>query len=300
MTAVRRQQAGLILATLIFGAVAAADDRASRVDDGEVSLAAEAKQACVSAHHSGQIARKEGDLIGAREQFGSCAQPQCPAPIRKECAQWLFGVERELPTLVLRVTDGKGNVTEAAQMWLDDKPVFDRADGRALRVNPGAHSVRVQLGSGEVLVSQFVASEGEKLRILELKVPADAPPAHAVAEPVVTRVPPPPAIEESRDIPTATLVLGAVGAAALGTALYFEFTGWGHERDYNDCLLSLSSSSDCRSEHSAMKNSYVVGDILLGVGLVSLGVGGAIWWGSRSDSDKSSSSGFMVGASGAF
>ena len=215
-------------------------------------------------------------------------------------------MEREIPTVVVRVTDGKGVATDAAQVWIDGKLVFDHVDGRALSLDPGAHSVRVQLDSGEESTSQLLLHEGEKLRTFDVSFLPEAPSDDALATTVVasdtTRTPsslPEDASGEvSSGIPTATLVLGAAGAAALGAALYFGIVGLGQEGDYDDCVSARSS--DCASEHAAMERSYHVSDAAWILGAVSLGVGGVIWWGQPSDAAGTASTGFMLGTSGCF
>ncbi len=305
MSAFGKHQGGLLLAALLLASgasAAAADDGASKEDDASSSPSPEQKRACISSHHAGQIARKHGELLAALERFGSCAQPDCPAPIRRECAQWLFDVERELPTIVVRVTDAEGVATDAARVWVDGNLVFDRVDGRALSLNPGTHRVRVQLDSGKEVTSQLLVHEGEKLRTLEVTFPAEAPSDGAIAatvappDPTQTRsgLPEDERREVSSGVPTSTLVLGATGAAALGAALYFGLVGLGHQRDYDACL------ADCQSEHAAMMSNYTAADIALAVGVVSLGVGGAIWWGQGSDAEAAPSVGFILGTAGTF
>jgi len=273
---------------------------------------AQLKQQCISTHHTGQLTRQEGDLLGAREQFAHCAQQSCPAPIRKECAQWLFDVEHELPTIVLRVEDDQGKAIEAAQVWIDDELVAERVDGRALSVNPGTHVIRVRLEGGEEQTSELLAHEGEKLQTVEVAFAKESPTAQAptAAKPAETTPPDGEATPRGettaqtspnqsrldtasgRDIPTATVLLGATGVAALAALAYFGMKGLGHHEDFDRC------TAGCEREHELMADSYRAANIAGAVGVVSLGVGGAIWWASSGSDDTTT--GFVLGASGRF
>jgi len=64
---------------------------------------ADAKKACVAASTEGQTARDDGKLMDARKSFLSCARDECPAVVRKSCAQWLTDVEDRIPSAVIRV-----------------------------------------------------------------------------------------------------------------------------------------------------------------------------------------------------
>src|SRR5262249_28263072 len=64
--------------------------------------------ACIVASDEGQRLRDDSHLTAARDQFIRCARDVCPAPIRKDCTQWLDDVEQRVPRVVLEARDAAG------------------------------------------------------------------------------------------------------------------------------------------------------------------------------------------------
>src|SRR4051794_15860289 len=74
-----------------------------------MSARADEKAACVAAVEEADTLRTKGSLKAAREDFIRCAQTSCPKVVRDDCATGLREVEAELPSVVIRATDGAGN-----------------------------------------------------------------------------------------------------------------------------------------------------------------------------------------------
>src|SRR6185503_10359704 len=74
---------------------------------------------CIAAHAEGQRLRRQGRLLGARDDFIACAAESCPAVIRKECSSLDGAVEAELPTVVPAMADAAGRDVRGASVKID-------------------------------------------------------------------------------------------------------------------------------------------------------------------------------------
>ena len=90
------------------------------------------KQQCLDTAPRGQDLRDEGKLLEAREAFRICADTACPDPVPKYCAEWLDGVNKRIPSLLVRVTDESGRDLADAVVTIDSHAVV--LDGRPYTV----------------------------------------------------------------------------------------------------------------------------------------------------------------------
>ncbi len=224
---------------------------------------ADDREKCVASYEKAQSLRKKSQLLEARAELSVCVQPSCPAVLRTDCSQWIEEVERDTPTLVVSVTGKDGRDVVVAQVLLDGQPAAAQIDGKPIRTNPGPHTVRVEIPGEAAKQETVVLTEGQKNRAVLVTYAQDKP-AQPVAAPVLTRAPEVP----EAPVPTLTWVLGAVGVA--GLASFGVFAGMGASKRSD--LDAKKCKPHCNPDDvSPMNRDFLIADISLGVGLMSLG-----------------------------
>jgi hypothetical protein len=265
-------------------------------------------KSCITSHATGQREAKAGHLRLATQLFTKCGSDEsCPAQLRQECAEFLQSVQRTVPTVIFSVVDEKNRDISTAKVYSTDELVADGLDGRALEIDPGKHRLRFLLPGGEVLNSDVLIREGEKNRLIQVKVtPEDSAAIEGPAkEPVqATRpeaVAPPPPITEAKSAspavrpgpPLGAWVAAGAAVVGLGVGTTFALLGNSKKSDIDAC--SPHCGNETRPSYDALKRDYLIADIGFAVGAVSAGV--ATWLfvkprsassGDTSDSAKSS------------
>jgi len=206
---------------LLIGIVLVLAARPARADD---------RDQCLSASSAAQDLRRARKLIEARTQLLTCVRDVCPAVVRRDCVTWLSEVEAGMPTLVVAARDGRGNDIVAARILMDGAVFLDRLEGKALPVNPGVHTIRLEVDRAAPVEQQVVIKEGEKNRLLELAVvvPTEPPPAGATTTPprqqpsgtMPPATPPAPTRDRSRSR-TLGLGLTITGGLGIGVGVIF-------------------------------------------------------------------------------
>src|SRR5262249_47936568 len=135
------------------------------------------------------------------------------------------------------------------RVQMDGQPLADDALTRAVRVNPGAHVMRYELG--RVVEESILLREGEGVRVLEVSFAAPA--------------------AERRDRPRrpapAVYAFGAAAAVAFGVFGYFGVTaGSDYRRLEHDCAPHCPES-----DVSSVRTRLVVADVALIAGVLFLG-----------------------------
>jgi hypothetical protein len=138
-------------------------------------------------------------------------------------------------------------------------------DGKAIEVDPGAHTFRFEAG-GSAAEQAVLIREGEKGRLISVTL--DAASAAAPAAPSVS-----PAARESSGKAFSpspwTWVLGGVGLVALGIGTYLEVS-------VNSDASNLQSTCGHGCSHSQVDplvlEQQVLGPIAFGVGALGLGL----------------------------
>lgn len=189
-----RRLATLVTACALLSSVAAA--QAKKVS----------KQECFGASEEGQLLKVRGQLLAAREQLAVCADTACPRAVRKDCEAGLEELARITPTIVLGAQDAQGSDLTDVAVTVDGKDLVEQLDGKAIAVDPGKRVFRFQAEGLPEQRLEVVVREGEKERIILVKMMADEKP----------KGDPPPEVEPAGSSPsTTTLVVGGVGAALL-------------------------------------------------------------------------------------
>lgn len=219
---------------------------------------------CLEAHREAQELKQSGKLVEAQEHLLICSSGSCPGALISDCGNWIAELEKTTPSMTFEVRrDGKEAFD--AKLFVDGQPVTDRA--HAFKVNPGRHSVRVELPPFEPHEEDLVLPEGQRMRLVsvDFTTKRDEPaPAPAVA-------PPPPPREPVRPTPGVVYPLLGVGVVGLASFGVFSVLGKSEQKE-----LETSCAPACTDDDlSKMKRWYLIGDISAGVGAAAL-IGAAI------------------------
>jgi hypothetical protein len=234
---------------LAWGGVAHADD----------------KRACIDASEQAQLLRMHGKLRGAKEQLLVCARDVCPELVAHDCGQWLQEVATSMPTVVIGALDALGKDVGDVRVWVDDEPFVDKLDGSAVPVDPGKHIFQFLRSGAPPFEETVIVREGEKNRILAVKLPSSRAP---VAEPETRG--------ESRSaaMPILAYSLLGVGALALGIGTYLEIT---QVNDLATLRSTCGRTATCsQSSVDTISNDRVYAGVSLGAGVAAEGVGALI------------------------
>ena len=263
------------LALLTSGAVARADPDSPPPESAAAAAGTEpvpAKEQCIESHRHAQVAQNEAKLVQARELARSCTAPACPGLIISDCARWLNDLDQRIPSVVFEVrVDGEPDTT--VRVTADGKPVDEWTRGQAMRLDPGEHEFRFELGPYPPVVRKLLLAEGMRYRVVSvefksasLQGASSGAPAPAPKEPVQ-----PPS---GKRFPIIVYPLLGAGALGLGGFTVFGLIGKSKQGD-----LESSCKPNCtQSDLKPMKTSYLIGDISLGIGIASLIAAGVFYF----------------------
>jgi hypothetical protein len=250
---------------------------------GTAPVAAAGKaRACIDAHAAGQTERDAGRLLSAQAHFVSCTEEACPAMIRRECVALGESVVAMMPSVVLVARDAEGRLIEGAQARIDGERTLSLLDGRPLELDPGVHRFELKLPDGRQQTLTTTLRPAEKYR--------------RIVGNFGLAVLPPPIPVTSPDRNPFSYVFGGVGLVALGASAIYALDGRSKQNELEQCAPACAPS-----DVDAMRKSYLIADVLLGVSLVSLGTGSYLFF-SRTDepTPRGSASTLWVRASGHF
>lgn len=229
------------------------------------SEAKEPPNPCADAAERGQVLRDDHKLLEARASFVACAQRECPAVVREACIQWVDEVDARLPSILVSAKTKDGRDVAGVRAYVNGSLLPSSVAVTAVPLDPGVYTIRCEADDLPPLEETVVLREGEKRRIVAFVF---EPPASAPAPPPPPPSPPPTA----RSTSPLVYGLGAVGVVGLATFGILAGTGWAdYERLERECAPSCPSG-----DLDALRTRFVVADIGLVVGLVSLGTAGVL------------------------
>jgi hypothetical protein len=229
----------------------------------EGAARADDREQCATAADQAQQLRDEGKYRRAREQLLVCARDVCPAPIKRDCLDWLTQVENTAPTVVFGAKDGAKDLSDV-KVYVDGAAVTDRLDGKPVQMDLGKHTVKFEY-QGQTKEEEVIIGAGQKNRNVTVVFGAAAAaggPSGPAAGGGGTAEP----AKEGSLAPA--LVVGGIGVLALGS---FAIFGLGGKSDVSD-LESRCKPRCTESEVDSARTKLIIADISLGVGIVALGV----------------------------
>jgi hypothetical protein len=239
------------LAVLLLAASWTTPTRADEVD----------KEACASASEHAQLLRTAGRLRRALDMLGTCAQPSCPAIVRKDCVAWRDEIEAVLPSVTLRARDTNGNNVVAVHVLCDGDPLVETLDGRAVALDPGSHKLHFVRDSGSAVDVSTIVRQGEKNRVIEVVFPPEEP----------TKPREPDRIPKKAHDPFLTYLFAGIGLVAMGSFTYFGIDGRNDLETLRTTCAPYCSTSSVDRTHTKL----LVADVSLGIGVVASGL--ATW-----------------------
>jgi hypothetical protein len=225
---------------------------------------ADDKSECIAASEKAQSLRDDKRFSQTRELLLSCAREVCPAVIKKDCAEQLADLEKKIPSVVLRAKDRTGSDIVAVKVAIDGKPAAEALDGKAIPLDPGVHVFRFETANEEPIEQKVVVAEGEQNRAVSVTFGHQDPGGPA----------------PSRGAPIAGIVVGGLGLVA-GAVLAPIFWSMGLSQKKTDespggCAPAGGGPGCSDDEISSIRTKLVLGDIMMGVGVVGVAVGAVL------------------------
>lgn len=200
-----------------------------------------------------------------------CAQEGCPALVANDCARWVNEVEASLSSVVFAVSDQLGQDVVDARVFANGKLISERADGRAVSIDPGTYTFRFEAPPRAAVEETVSIRQSEKNRIVRVQFgPLDTDKPGQMTLPEFTQAPELPKAGKRGGVPIGTWVLGGVALASAGAFTTFALLGHGKYEDGKKCRVN----SECDNLDELIdsgKRDYVVANIALGVAVASAG-----------------------------
>jgi hypothetical protein len=228
-------------------------------------------KACAAAAEKGQRLRNDGKLKEAREQLVICARNVCPGVIRKDCEPLLNELDSRVPTVVIAAKDAAGNDVIDVRVTIDGTVVASKLDGKAITIDPGAHTIRYEHDGSVAIDANVLVHDGEKDHVLNVVFePIAAKKEDGTPVPVEKEKEKPQQPEKSGP-PIGGFVLGGVGVVAVGSFVFFDLSA----KSSADDLRTTCAPRCAQSDVDSINTKIIVADVSLGAGVVALGV--ATW-----------------------
>jgi hypothetical protein len=248
-----RPSTSILLA--VAAGLAASSPGAARADQTD---------ACIEASVRGQELRDQGKLLAAREQLLVCGVQSCPRVLQKECSEWLAEVEARTPSIVIGAVDAAGRDTADVKVTLDGAPFLARLDGQAQPIDPGAHRLSFEHAGSATLEQQVILREGERRRVVTVRLPPLAPPLAPSAPPAA------PAAPAAAAGPGRALAVVGLGGLAVASGVTFAVLGLGARGDADHLRTTCAPACD-PGDVDAVRAKQIGANVALGAGVLAAG-----------------------------
>jgi hypothetical protein len=209
--------------------------------------AADERQQCLAASEKAQQLKNAGKLESARDQLIICGRAECPKLIQQACTQWMSELLSNMPSIVPAAKDRSGRDVIDVKVTVDGKVVTETLDGKPIALDPGVHSFHFETNGAPPIDERVVVRQGEKNRIVTVTFAMGDEPGGGGKKPG------PVDVGSDRDRgeeprtsspPIAAFVVGGLGLAALGTALYINLDANADARKLRDECAPRCNPSD--------------------------------------------------------
>lgn len=223
-------------------------------------------KACIDAFDQGQRSRTDRHLKQAQKELLVCTQESCPVVLRADCSSVLRTVEAAMPSAVFAADDGEGHDLVDVRVKLGNEVLAEKLDAKAIEFDPGTYELRFEKAGLPPQNVPYVASEGEKNRVIRVSFKPRPPSVVAIGP----ELPEPKRSVVGWSVP---IGLGVLGVSALAVA------GIGRMQfasDRDD--LRATCAPDCsQAQRADLSDTVVQSNVALGLGLGLL-AGAAISW----------------------
>lgn len=258
----------------------------------------DAKNECAAAYEQAQVAKAEGDLLGASERLLFCGGASCPSVMHADCNRWLDEVRDSMPTVAFRPVSSNGTEIEGATVSVDGQAEI-LLQGRAIAVNPGDHEIVVAAPGYAPLRRQFKFIEGQKLRqelITLTSTATDVASSSSVATPETGVAAVPFAPRDPGGTPT--LVLWIAGGVSVAGGVGFAY--WGLTARSGEAALADCSPRCSERSVDVVKANYLRANVSLGCGVAALAVAAIHYFGTRTPTAAARVSSVRIGVDSRF
>jgi hypothetical protein len=214
--------------------------------------------ACVRDHERAQVEAVAGHVKQALELALACSKDVCPSYARNDCLKFADEYRAKLPSVTVRARGTDGCDTADANVSIDGVLVAERLEGRALPVDPGAHTIVVQVPGVAAEEQKIVAAEGERDRVLTF--------GDARAKRCGAPVEPPKKSGGFSGLTVGGMVLGGIGLAALATSGGLGIKGLVERGDLDECKPTCSDD-----QIATVRLNFIIGDVFLATGVAAVG-----------------------------
>jgi hypothetical protein len=234
---------------------------------------------CSAAYEHAQERRIDGDLVHAREQLLLCNKPECADFIRQDCGQWLGEVETALPSVTIEATGAGGAALTQVSVSVDGVLVASALSGLSLPMNPGTRHFKLESAGYPAIERDLFLAEGQKSQLLQVAfAPTVATPTPDTAAATAGQRP---------RVSPAVYAFGTLGVVGLAGFAAFGLSGTSAERSLR--ASPCASTHTCAdSQTSPIERKYLIADVSLGVGVLSLGAAAYFLFASREPSKAAS------------
>ena len=227
------------------------------------------KVQCKQAAERAQMYRNEGKLLSAREELHQCVRPACPAVVRTYCTRWFEEVEADLPSVVLKVRDSKGNDLSDASVTIDGQLLDSWQGGLPIPLDPGSHTIACTRPGSPPTQTSVLLGTAEKRRLVTLIVESAPPDPEHLDPPLANALDRQHEERDARHRPSAAAwTVGALTLATFGSFAYFAVTG-------RNELAELRATCEGHCEQSKVDAAWtklVIADVSLGLAVVGTGL----------------------------
>lgn len=210
--------------------------------------------------------REGGGYREARARLLECVNAQCGGDVRRRCATTLQKLDAVTPSIVVRADDGNGNDVLDVAVSLGDEPLMSSLDGMAVPVDPGEHRFVFSRSGYEPVTRTLTINQGEKFRAIDVSIGSGPAPA-APLELGASR---PASMSSAR-------LAGGISLIGVGVVGLAGFTWLGLKaRSREESLQRQNCKPFCdEGLVDSLETRYVLANVSLGVGVLSLGA--ATW-----------------------
>jgi hypothetical protein len=237
--------------------------------------AAQVKRTPQIVYHVGFCESRTGALVEALVDLESAvaiARAAHADDVVTAASAELADVQKRTPRVEVRVAE----VPPASRFLVDGRAVALSMLRAPMPLNPGEHSVTVELANGATATKKVTLAERDAIKV-DLAPASDAAPptpAPAAAPEKPTASPaPPPAPEAQSSSPVPWVLVGG-GAAVAVTGVVLMFVARGKEGDLDkSCPSHAGCDPKLESDYDSAKTLNALGIGLGAVGIVAAGVG---------------------------